>query len=1102
MARTLRRLIGLGLAAAMVAGRGAALAQVQFFDINPNASTNSDADAATGGRVNALAGVPGDNNTAYAATEFGGMYKTTDGGMTWSRLNRHLPTRAVDVVVDPSNTSRVYATSQYDGRVNSISGIEVSTDAGATWSHPASATPPLGFACVNPRTEPAAFGIGIRPDATQNVFIGTNCGVARSTDSGVTWTFLDPETPAGFADNVSDVVVQAGGPTGQGIIDVCGDQRHHRSTDGGATWTGGSVGLPAGRCSIAVSPDESYVLFVYAADNNIYESDDGGGTWTNLGTPDKRRQGRTPFVRTNQRTGAGFDLWAGDVGLFRAGCTTPAMPAPGGALRCPAGRTGAAASPPPAGWAGPFTRTAGAHDDVGAMVFDTTVAVDACPRLFASDGGAHRNTNLGGGCQSPSWTRSNVGLHALWVFGMAGANQPGDTVEDLYFGAQDDGSFASLDAAAAPPTWTNPDCCDIFDVAAEQTRVVYDTCCTLGAGGTFISTILLRNRGMSGGGGISPNPPGTLPQFTFPDFIDTFGAKQYVAATTGAGGVSFTSDITAGAVAWTQLGAATSPANTNAVRAALAGGMPSFYATTIGGQVWRFTGTGAGTWQRLDNTDGLPGGFGVFAVDPTNPNRLFASTGAGFMFASTDGGLHWDGDPNLDVLMVGNGVFKRRQPTLVAFDPEDANVIVAGGQDSGVFLSQNQGQTWRLLTDPIDSGNSGIPHLPEPRFAYFDHEPAAQLNIYVATRGRGVWRIRLSGADLAVTKQDAPDPVVTATNLTYTITVTNQGPDTATGVTLTDTLPAGFAFTSASAGCSPSAGTVTCTLPNMTAHTSATVQIVGTASCSLADGAILQNTATVSGTSPDPDSGNNTAQTTTAASNPPPMITCPADIVRPNDPGLCSARVTYPPPTVVDNCPNVVVVCVPPSGSTFPKGTTPVQCTATDSGGATAQCGFTITVNDVEPPRVSCNVARPSLFPPNHDLVDVGFTASAVDNCPGPLPLVVDVTGDENDENGTGDGHHAPDATGIAPGTLRLRAERRGDADGRVYLITTSTTDISGNRGFTCCSAVVPHDGSPRGASSVAAQAGAARGFCTAHAGAAPPGYFVIGDGVVIGPKQ
>src|SRR5262249_28424155 len=157
-----------------------------------------------------------------------------------------------------------------------------------------------------------------------------------------------------------------------GIVDICGGRGHRRSTDGGATWTSSAPGarkLPEGRCSIAVSPHESHVLFVAAStDHHIYESDDGGTTWTDLGTPDSgsESQGRPQFVVTNFRSSARrpdgrlvkrFDLWFGDVGLFRGSCVSPDVPTQGGANRCPEGRPlrPSAPSPPPAGWAGPFT---------------------------------------------------------------------------------------------------------------------------------------------------------------------------------------------------------------------------------------------------------------------------------------------------------------------------------------------------------------------------------------------------------------------------------------------------------------------------------------------------------------------------------------------------------------------------------------------------------------------------------------------------------------------------------------------------------------------------------------------------------------------------
>src|SRR5262249_18782696 len=129
----------------------------------------------------------------FAASEFGGLFKSTDAGRTWVRLDAHLPTRVSDVKASPADPNLVVATSVYDGRVNSFAGINVSHDGGATWTEPASTTPPTGF-CSDVRNfnEPSAFGIAFDPENATHIFVGTNCGLAKSTDAGVNWTFINP----------------------------------------------------------------------------------------------------------------------------------------------------------------------------------------------------------------------------------------------------------------------------------------------------------------------------------------------------------------------------------------------------------------------------------------------------------------------------------------------------------------------------------------------------------------------------------------------------------------------------------------------------------------------------------------------------------------------------------------------------------------------------------------------------------------------------------------------------------------------------------------------------------------------------------------------
>ncbi len=119
-------------------------------------------------------------------------------------------------------------------------------------------------------------------------------------------------------------------------------------------------------------------------------------------------------------------------------------------------------------------------------------------------------------------------------------------------------------------------------------------------------------------------------------------------------------------------------------------------------------------------------------------------------------------------------------------------------------------------------------------------------------------------------------------------------------------------------------------------------------------------------------------------------ISCPANIVRANDPGQCSAVVTYPAPVVTGGGP---AVCVPPSGSTFQKGTTTVTCTATD-GETTAACQFTVTVQDTEPPEVTCpgNITT-SIRVGQQDTVVNYPLARVTDNCPGATVVCIPPSG-------------------------------------------------------------------------------------------------------------
>jgi uncharacterized repeat protein (TIGR01451 family) len=111
-------------------------------------------------------------------------------------------------------------------------------------------------------------------------------------------------------------------------------------------------------------------------------------------------------------------------------------------------------------------------------------------------------------------------------------------------------------------------------------------------------------------------------------------------------------------------------------------------------------------------------------------------------------------------------------------------------------------------------------------------------------------------ADLEIVKT-APTGVIAGKDTTYDLLVTNHGPDTAQSVVVSDPLPAGLTFVSASSGCTAAGGTVTCTLPSLAVGASTTFHITAHVSPS-AKGSI-SNTATVTSSTPDPNPPNNTS---------------------------------------------------------------------------------------------------------------------------------------------------------------------------------------------------------------------------------------------------
>ncbi len=251
-----------------------------------------------GGRSVAATGVPGDPNTFYFGAVDGGMWKTTNAGVTWTPIFDNQPVASIGAVaVANSDAKVIYAgTGESDIRSDLASGDGVyrSSDGGETWQNVGLRdTRQISRIVVDPQNANtvyvAALGHAYGPNQERGVF--------KSSDGGSHWTkILDQGAETGIADLAissehPNILFAATWDTHRppwstyAPIDGSGSGIF-RSRDGGNSWSRltGS-GLPDGdwgRPAIAVSADgrRVYALIDDRKKSGLYRSDDGGDTWT------------------------------------------------------------------------------------------------------------------------------------------------------------------------------------------------------------------------------------------------------------------------------------------------------------------------------------------------------------------------------------------------------------------------------------------------------------------------------------------------------------------------------------------------------------------------------------------------------------------------------------------------------------------------------------------------------------------------------------------------------------------------------------------------------------------------------------------------------
>ncbi|HYT60933.1 MAG TPA: HYR domain-containing protein, partial [Haliangiales bacterium] len=306
---------------------------------------------------------------------------------------------------------------------------------------------------------------------------------------------------------------------------------------------------------------------------------------------------------------------------------------------------------------------------------------------------------------------------------------------------------------------------------------------------------------------------------------------------------------------------------------------------------------------------------------------------------------------------------------VVAGGGGNQNVVLAYG---GHLASEN---VWGL-----HNGAAQFPGASTKAYASLDGGPNANVSVNPGAV--------VETADLSLSKTVSPAPVFAGTTLTYQLTVVNSGPDAATSVVVTDPIPAGTTFASATTSQGTFSGTTTLSFALGTINAGASAAMTIVVNVADATTGTITNNATVSAATIDPNTANNNATALTTRDTTPPIITCPADIIVSTAPGQCSAIVNYT-VTTADNNPGLLI-CDPPSGSSFPKGTNTVVCTATDAVGNTSTCSFHIIVRDTEEPAIgNCPAHIVKDNDPGQCGAVVTFPApTATDNCPDPVSLV------------------------------------------------------------------------------------------------------------------
>jgi photosystem II stability/assembly factor-like uncharacterized protein len=607
------------------------------------------------GRVNCVAIDPVNPQTIYVGAPVGGLWKSTNGGTSWTTTTDHLPVIGVsDILIDPTNTNVIYISSGDADHSDSYScGVLKSTDGGLTWSQTG-----LSYSTSGSRM---VYCLLMNPSDHTMLFAGTSNGLYKSTDSGVTWTKV-------LTAGIRDMEFKPADPT---TIYAVSNTAFYRSLNTGKSFSPVTTGLPTAsavsRLSLATTAADPNYLYVLASTANGYYYQ-GLYLSTNAGTSFTSQSNSPNLLGFYSGTGGDATSGQGWYTLSVAASPINKMEVVVGGVNIWRSTNAGASWAKISNW----TSSSSVHADVHDLRY-----VPGTGTFYAgADGGCFRTTNGGA-----SWTNLSNGLQIAQMYRIGCAQTDPNVIIQ---GWQDNGTNEYNTGS-----WSQILGGDGMDCFIDYTNA--NTMYATNPNGSLYVSV-------NGGGwqSINSNITGTG------SWVTPWGMDPVTPTTIYAGFQELWKSTNRGA-SWTAISTFGLAPTAPITSFALAKSNPQYIYASNGSQFYGTT-NGGTAWTNLSSS--MPGSNTVTAIDvsTTNPSEVWI-TYSGYssnakVFRSVDAGHTWT---NIASLTLPN-----MPVNCIVTQPGSADGVYVG-TDVGVYYKDSTMTSWAPFMNGLPNVN--IAHL-------------------------------------------------------------------------------------------------------------------------------------------------------------------------------------------------------------------------------------------------------------------------------------------------------------------------------------------------------------------------------------------------------